>query len=109
MHCTFNNRAEGKLIVKKETDPNGSTAQFDFDPAANLDAGPNFQLADGGSKSYDVDPGTYTVAELAKANWDLTSISCDDGDSTVSADTATFRIAAGETVTCTFNNRQRAS
>ena len=106
VHCTFNNREEGKLIVKKETDPNGSTAQFDFDPAANLDAGPNFQLADGGSKSYDVDPGTYTVAELAKANWDLTSISCDDGDSTVSADTATFRIAAGETVTCTFNNRQ---
>ena len=78
---------------------------FDFNPAANLDAGPNFTLSDGQQKSYDVDPGTYTVDELAESGWDLTSISCDDANSTGTGNsTATFNVEAGETVTCTFNN-----
>ena len=55
------------MIVEKQTDPHGSSAVFDFNPAANLDPGPDFTLADGQQKSYDVDPGTYTVDELAEA------------------------------------------
>jgi hypothetical protein len=41
------------------------------------------------------------------AGWDLTSITCDDSDSSGSGATASYKVAAGETVTCTFKNTQR--
>ena len=55
-------------------------------------------------------PGTYTSTENNPApNFDLTSISCNDGNSTgdVPSRTATFRFKPGETVKCTFTNTQR--
>src|SRR6185503_6015301 len=60
-------------------------------------------------------PGTYASVEGTKTGWDLTSISCDDGSSTVgstgnvSTRTATFNVEAGETVTCTFTNTKHGS
>ena len=107
--CTFNNRQEGKVIVEKQTDPANSAEAFTFDPGAGLTPTANFDLVDNGTKSFDVDPGTYTVDELAETGWDLTSISCDDSNSTGTGSTATFIVAAGETVKCTFNNRQRGT
>ena len=111
--CTFNNRQDGKVIVEKQTDPDDSSASFAFDPGAGLGAAnePNFNLTDGQTKSYYVDPGTYSVEELAKANWDLTSINCvEDKTSNSSGSVGTrhreLQRQAGETVTCTFNNRQ---
>jgi hypothetical protein len=44
------------------------------------------------------------VAETVPAGWDLTSATCSDGSAP-----ASIGLAAGETVTCTFNNRQDAS
>jgi hypothetical protein len=43
------------------------------------------------------------------AGWDLTSIVCDDGNSSgdLGTRTATFRLDAGETVICTFTNDQQ--
>lgn len=40
--------------------------------------------------------------------WDLTAIECDDTDSTgdLGSATATFQVAAGETVKCSFTNLQ---
>src|SRR5205823_2791095 len=59
----------------------------------------------------DLVPGTYTSVEAAKTGWDLSTLSCDDSNSTgnTSTRTATFHLEAGETVTCTFNNKSRAS
>jgi hypothetical protein len=99
--CTFTNTQRGHIIVKKLTDPAGSPAVFEFDPSYSAT---NFNLSDTQTNdSGPLTPGTYSVSETAKAGWDLTSATCDD-NSPVSA----ISLQAGETVTCTFNNRQRA-
>ena len=99
--CTYTNTKRGSITVKKLTDPAGDAAKFDF--SGDL-TGP---IGDGesiGPKS--VAPGTYSTTEAAKTGWDLTKISCSDDDS--SGDTgsgvATFNVAAGENVTCTYTN-----
>ena len=63
MVCTFENSKKGKVIVEKQTDPDNSSASFAFDPGAGLGAAnePNFNLTDGQTKTYDVEPGPYSV------------------------------------------------
>jgi hypothetical protein len=91
----------GKIIVVKQTLPDGDDTVFDFDLSygdgdADLSDG---QTDDSGFLA----PGSgYTVAENVPSGWDLTSATCDDG-SLVS----NISVAAGETVTCTFNNTKR--
>jgi hypothetical protein len=99
--CSFGNTARGHIIIKKLTNPAGSSQSFEFDPSYSAT---NFFLADTQTNdSGGLVPGTYSVAEVnIPAGWDLTSSSCTDG----SAVTA-ISLQAGETVTCTFNNRQR--
>ncbi len=103
--CTFYNGGDtpplerGVLIVKKvanETD--GRT--WAFTGAVDTD------LPHNGSYIEAVDAGTYNVSETPQAGWRLVAITCDDGDSTVNVPLglATYRIADGETVTCTFYN-----
>ena len=43
------------------------------------------------------------MSETVPTGWDLTSATCDDG-----SDPASIGLAAGETVTCTFNNQKDA-
>ncbi|TAK02023.1 MAG: hypothetical protein EPO36_03545 [Chloroflexota bacterium] len=96
--CTFNNREDGKIIVVKQTTPDGSQQSFEFDSSY----GANFFLSDGQQNdSGFLDPGTYSVAEIEPAGWDLTSATCSDGSPIGAID-----LDAGEVVTCTFNNRQ---
>ena len=53
--------------------------------------------------SGDFEPGTYTVTQDTIANWTLTSLACDAGETTSLAHRrATIDLAAGEDVTCTF-------
>src|SRR6185295_17679684 len=77
--CTFTNTKRGKIIIDKVTDPDGDPALFTFDPSY----GDNFNLADetAPNDSGTLQPGTYTVVELAKAGWDLTALACNDNDS----------------------------
>jgi uncharacterized repeat protein (TIGR01451 family) len=97
--CVFSNRQDGQIIVEKQTVPDGSTQSFEFDPSY----GANFNLTDGQqNNSGFLDPGTYSVAELTPAGWDLTSAVCSDG-SLISS----INLGAGETVTCIFTNTQR--
>ena len=50
-------------------------------------------------------PGTYTVTQAAAPTWDLTSLTCDTGETVdLSARRATIALTAGEHVTCTFTN-----
>ena len=104
--CTITNVEQGSITVKKLTDPAGDLATFDF--SGDLDG----TIGDGGQiGAKPVAPGTYSTTEAAKSGWDLTKISCSDDDS--SGDTgsgkATFNVAAGENVTCTYTNTKQGS
>lgn len=110
--CTFNNTEQGKIIVKKETDPDGSAQSFDFLTSYDGDGTEtsDFGLTDGQmNDSGPLSPGTYTVAESVPTGWDLTSISCLGAATTPTdiTDGKSVTLGAGETVTCTFNNRAR--
>jgi prepilin-type N-terminal cleavage/methylation domain-containing protein len=90
---------EGRVIVTNVMV--GGTAEFSYN-------GTPFGLisSSGGTIGGGVAPGTYTSTQKFKYDWTVNSISCNDADSTgdVTTRVATFRISAGETVTCTFTN-----
>jgi len=103
----YTNTQRGKIIVEKQTDPDGATGSFSFTGTA---AG---SIGDGGQIVVDnLVPGTYTSTEGDPTpGFDLVSIVCDDTDSTgtLATRTASFHLQAGETVKCTFTNRQRGT
>jgi hypothetical protein len=107
---------QGRIIVEKQTNPDGSVETFEFDPSYSA----NFLLSDGQQNNSGVlAPGSYTVQELAKLGWDLTNIQIVSGDtdngSTIGGDadfdagdnSATIDLDAGETITVRFTNTQR--
>ncbi|MBM3779526.1 MAG: hypothetical protein FJW23_15025, partial [Acidimicrobiia bacterium] len=102
--CTFTNTRQATVIVKKVMV--GGTASFDFSgtPAGTI-------AVNNGTISQTVAPGTYASTEAVLAGWSLTSIVCDDTNSTgsVGSRTATFNVEAGETVTCTFTNTKQST
>jgi hypothetical protein len=102
---TFANTQKGKIIVEKQTIPDGDTATFNF--AGEIIA----TLGDGGTSEKEVAPGTYSVSEAVPAGWNLTDITCSDSNSIEDegAATATFNVEAGETVKCTFTNTKQAT
>lgn len=112
--CTFTNVQRGRIVVVKDTVPDGPQ-DFTFDPSAGVNEDFNFILDDDGpggsvtpaSISFPVVPGTHTVTELPVDGFDL-SIRCVDptGNSSGSGRTATFNVAPGESVTCTFTNEE---
>jgi hypothetical protein len=95
--------ATGTIIVRKATLPAGSSATFQFsgDAAGTIGDGQTIVVSG-------LAPRTYTSTEALTRGWSLIRITCDDSDSSgdVNTRTATFRVAANETVTCTFTNRQ---
>jgi uncharacterized repeat protein (TIGR01451 family)/fimbrial isopeptide formation D2 family protein len=105
--CTFTNTKLGKIIVEKQTIPDGSSGSFAFsgDVTGNL--------SDGQTAFTDnLLPGTYTSTEADPTPpFDLGSIACDDSDSSgsVATRTATFHLQAGETIKCTFTNVKRGT
>jgi hypothetical protein len=97
----------GTIIVRKATNPAAAPGSFTFSgDAAGV-------IGDGGTITVNnLAPDTYTSTESDPTPaFDLTGISCNDGNSanpsSGSGRTATFKLEAGETVTCTFTNRQR--
>ena len=112
--CTITNKRKppppkGTIEIEKQTDPANSNASFGFTSAV---AG-NFSLSDNGVKTVtNVTPNSggspYVVTESATAGWRLQSVTCNDSDSTgsVSGRTASIKVSSGETVRCTFTNKQ---
>jgi hypothetical protein len=105
--CSFTNTQRGTIIVKKVTNPTGASGSFTFtgDAAGSIGDGQTITVNH-------LAPGTYTSTEADPTpSFDLTGISCDDANSTgsVATRTATFHLDPGETVTCTFTNRQRGT
>ncbi len=101
--CTYTNtRNTGTVIVKKVMV--GGTDTFTYTGTPNGSISVNE-----GTIQATVDTGAYSSTEGAKTGWDLTSVVCDDGNSTgdVPTRTASFNVESGETVTCTFTNTKR--
>lgn len=100
--------ATGTIRIRKATSPAGGAA-FSFTETITPGA---FTLSDGEEEVFaNVPAGTYSVTEGAMAGWSLTNVACSDGDSSGNAfdRTATVRLAAGESVTCTFTNLQNVA
>jgi len=98
--CTYYNSGSGRIIVNKVVSPVDAPAGlFGFVPSW----GPGFSLAGGGSHDSGlISAGVYSVSEVLPLaeGWSLASAFCDDNSSP-----AAIGVSAGETVTCTFNNR----
>jgi uncharacterized repeat protein (TIGR01451 family) len=102
--CTFiNTKQQGTIIVKKVMVGGTDTFTFTGTPSGSIST-------NNGTISANVNAGQYQSTETVPAGWDLTSISCDDSDSTgnVGTKTVTFNVASNETVTCTFTNTKQA-
>ena len=93
----------GKIIIAKQTLPDGDSQAFDFTGEITG------SLSDGQTLEKVVESGSYTVTEAGEAGWDLTGLTCNDGNSTgdLFTLTATFNVESGEIVTCTFTNTKR--
>ena len=121
--CTFISTQRGHIITDKETLPTANTQSFEF----TLIGGPDvinqaFFLADATppEDSGPLKAGSYNLAELAEAGWDLTGLSCaavdhlgqPGGASTfvesLSSGQVDIDLAQGDTVTCDFTNVKRA-
>lgn len=106
--CTFYNTQRGTIIVKKVTQPSTSTKQFSFSGTAVGTIGNGGTISVG-----NLVPGSYTSTESTVAGWDLLSVVCDDSASktassgSITTATASFKLDPGETVMCTFTNRER--
>jgi CHRD domain/Prealbumin-like fold domain len=99
--------ATGTIRIVQSTVPAGGTGFGFTHGVPGFPA--SFLLDDGQTRELaDVPPGTYTVTQDAPApgGFALTGLVCGDGDSTGDpfARTATIRLEAGETVTCTFTD-----
>ena len=94
------------IVVEKQTEPDGSSEEFSFtgDVVGAIGDGETIEVSVSA-------PGTYSSREAVPTGWDLKGITCDDSDSSgaVGTATATFRVIANETVTCTFTNTKRGS
>jgi hypothetical protein len=101
--CTFTNTKRVTVIVKKAMVGGTDTFNFTGTPSGSINAN------NGTIQSINVAPGQYVSTEGTTAGWDLTSVTCDDGNSvgSVADKKATFNAEAGETVTCTFTNTKR--
>ena len=105
--------APGKILIAKSTAPGGGTG-FSF--TQDIDNSGDFTLDDLNSKVFEsVEHGSYTLteAEPQALGYELTNISCVDGDPNgvastvdVGARTATINVDSGETVQCTFFNAE---
>jgi len=104
--CTFTHAKRGTILVDVVTTPSGDAQTFGFSLTGGLGAiSQTFSLADltAPHSSGLVLQGTFAATPGATpAGWDLASSSCSDGSAVGS-----IGLAAGETVTCTFNYVKR--
>jgi hypothetical protein len=116
--CQYTNKKLGKVIIEKQTIPNGETDQFEY--TQDVDQSGNFFLIDDGQEVFSgVADGQYMVTEINPApNYDLTNLVCTDDfdgvgynvvDSSIVLATgvATINLDPGETVKCVYTNTKR--
>ena len=119
-NINFGNTLPGTIQVEKQTDPAdpaAEAAQTQFGFTADLPGAANdtFALDDDDVKSVGgIAPGPYVVTETdPTADYDLTGLTCNDGQSTtpstvdVGTRSATIKVDPGETVRCVFTNTRK--
>ncbi len=101
--CTVENTQLGSITVVKNT--LGIDATFGFTSTSSIG---NFDVttaSNTGQKLFTgLLPGTYDIAETPLAGWSLTGSNCNDGSTLPNV-----VLAAGENVTCSFENTQLGS
>jgi hypothetical protein len=106
----------GRIIIRKQTDPDGAAGTFDYSTTGGLSPA-SFSLMDNGVQDYgEVLSGSYTVTEGDPSpGFDLVSIDCSASTGTggVTTDLATrtvsITLAPNDVADCTFTNRARGS
>ena len=101
--CTITNSKRGTITIKKIVVPSTDSTTFGFTGDITATLGHNQTSG----KEVDTLQNTFYVTENDPgSDWRLSSVVCDDSDSSGSTltGTATFKVAAGENVTCTFTN-----
>ena len=83
MTCTFANRKQGAIIVRKDAVPN-DPQNFAFTASGSLTP-TSFQLDDDSNGTLsntrtfaNITPGTYSMAETVPAGWYQGAATCDD-------------------------------
>ncbi len=118
--CTFENTERGKVVITKDTIPNGPQDFTYTDTIPNgCQIGPLDDDSDNTNPNnttcLNVTPGTYSVTEDDPTpGFDLTDLTCTDSDAggtdstgSTATRTATINLDPGETVSCTFENTER--
>ena len=97
--CTFTNTKHARIVVVKQTSPDGDPTGFDFTASYDADG---FTLVDGQSNDSGVlSPATYAVAESMPVGWRQQAATCSDD-----SNPAAVALGVGEVVTCTFVNER---
>jgi hypothetical protein len=107
---TFTDTKRGRIIVDKVTDPSGDPTSFSFSATGTGYA--SFSLTDAAAPNdQELLPGTYSIAEIVPAGWNLTSLTVVDptSDSSTAANVATLLLGAGETILVTFTDTRVSS
>ena len=116
--CTYTNKKDAKLTIKKVTDPaNSGSDSFPYTSASSgVDA--SFSLDTNAADATNPSQKTFTftssqlgsksVTEGSTSGWTLTNVTCVGGTDTGTGSTATVNVAAGADITCTYTNKKDA-
>ena len=100
VRCTVTNIKRATLTVEQRVQPPNGVFSF----GGSLGA---FDLADTQTRSFDLAPGEYSVTQGARSGFSLSSVACNDSDSSssLSGGSLTARLSPGEQLTCSFSSR----
>lgn len=93
----------GDITLEKETDvATEETFGFDFNGTQEVD------LGSGGSATFHVPGGVYSITEFVTQGWELVEIQCGDIDADIdlTGGTVTLFVPPGGSVGCTFLNHE---
>lgn len=112
----------GRVIIRKATDPSGSTASFGFSSTGGLDPASFNLTGEAGANSvkdygFNVFAGGYSVTEDSlPTGWDFTSLDCSASIKTngssydaSSAPQVSFTLKPLDTIDCTYTNTARST
>ena len=106
--CRFVNTKDGVIVIEKVTI--GDVGGFNYTPVGfSMTGGNSLTTTVQGvpgvvskSSGFVTPGGGYSITETIPAGWDLTSATCDNGETIASID-----VDPGQTVTCRFENTRR--
>lgn len=100
--CVFINLKQNTIVVEKRTEGGDGTFAFTSTPLGPFALTTSNGVA---SQAFTANAGQpYSISETPQPGWDLTSATCDNGQTP-----ANISLGTGDTVKCTFNNAKRGS